>query len=94
MLPSKIITISTGPLLGNLMVFAWVDILTVILVIALLRRLRGGRISYPIALVGFVGIIGFLTMVLAGPQALWISAILKSVALFAVALWFVEILKP
>jgi hypothetical protein len=94
MLPSNLVSISTGPLLGNLMVFAWIDLLTVILVIALLRRLGGGKISYPIALIGLVGIIGFLTMVLAGPEALWVSTILKSVTSFAVALWFVEILKP
>jgi hypothetical protein len=94
MLPEQTVIISTGPLLGKLMIFAWIDILTVILVLALLRRLGGGKISYPIALVGAMGIIGFLTMVIAGPQALWISTILKSVTLFAVALWLVEILKP
>lgn len=93
MLPSELITINTGPLLGNLMIFAWVDILTTILSIALLRRLGGGKISYPIALIGIIGIIGFLTMALAGPQALWFSAVLKSVSLFVVALWFVEILR-
>lgn len=94
MLPEKIVTITTGPLLGNLMIFAWIDVLTTILTIALLRRLGGGKISYPIALIGLMGIIGFLTMVFAGPQALWVSTIVKSATLFAVALWFVEILKP
>ena len=94
MLPEKIVQISTGPLLGNLMVFAWVDILTVILTIALLHRLKGGKISYPIALIGLMGIIGFITMSIGGPQVLWLTAILKSVTMFAVALWFVEILRP
>ena len=94
MLPEKLVTISTGPLLGKMMIFAWIDILTVILTIALLHRLGGGKISYPIALIGLMGIIGFLTMVLGGPSVLWIASILKSVTMFAVALWFVEILKP
>lgn len=94
MLPTEIVLVNTGPLIGNLMVYAWVDILTALLSIALLHRLQGGKISGPIALIGVSGVIGFLTMVLAGPQALWISTILKSVTLFGVALWFVEILRP
>lgn len=94
MLPSDLATINTGPLLGDLMIFAWVDVLTVILTIALLRRLGGGKISYPIALIGLMGVIGFLTMALSGPSILWLTSILKSVTMFAVALWFAEILRP
>lgn len=94
MLPEQTITISIGPILGNLMIFAWVDILTVILSIVLLYRLGGGKISYPIALIGLMGVIGFLAIVIGGPQLLWVVVILKSVTLFAVALWFVEILRP
>lgn len=94
MLPVETVTITTGPLLGDLMVFAWIDLITVILTIALLYRLGGGKISYPIALVGLSGVIGFVTLVVAGPQALWVSAVLKSVTLFIVVLWFAEILRP
>ena len=94
MLPAKMLIVNTGPLIGGLMIFAWIDLLTVILTIVLLRRLGGGKIAYPIALIGIMGIVGFLAMIIGGPQILWVSVVIKSVTLFVVALWFVEILRP
>lgn len=76
------------------MIFAWVDILTVLLTTALLYRLGGGKLSYPIALIGFMSIIGFIIAVFGGPQVIWLSILLKSTTMFVAALWFVEILRP
>lgn len=72
----------------------WFKLMTFLLCGYLVFQLRGGKIMYPILLIGLVSFFGFLVTLFGNPDSMWIKSSLESFVFLIVTAWFAYILKP
>lgn len=72
----------------------WFKIVTFVVCLYVVIQLRGGRIMYPILLIGAVSLFGFLSTVIGSAEFAWLAGALQSLVILVVAVWFSYIFKP
>lgn len=72
----------------------WFKLMVTILCFYLVRGLWGGKIMYPILLIGMVSFFGFLTALFGNPELIWFTRSLESLVLLVVVAWFAYIFRP
>ncbi len=73
---------------------AWLDLVTAAVSVFLVIRLGGGKLMYPVLLIGMVSLFRLLTVLIANYEITWLTSTLESLVLLVAVLWFTHILRP
>lgn len=73
---------------------AWFNLVTTTVCIVVVYRLRGGKIMYPIMLLGAAAFFSFLTNIIGNLEMIWLTTTLEKVVLLVAVIWFAQIFRP
>jgi len=81
-----------GPLIGGVMVHAWIDLIAFAVAVPVFLALRGGKLSWPFAIIGLTEFT--VAMMMFAQQPMWIASTIRSLLVLVMTVWFWIIFRP